>query len=65
METPAMHVIFEQLNYNKPLLIIVQKGEDPMINIIKMIKEMQIPQDLYFIISLGQGQWATATSALS
>lgn len=57
---PPLHFIYQDLQFNKPLLMLVQKGEDPMNYIIKMIKEMQIPQDLYYIISLGQGQAAAA-----
>ena len=46
---------YDEMDYLNPLIILIQQGEDPVINFLKVMKEMRISSESYYILSLGQG----------
>jgi dynein heavy chain, axonemal len=61
---PNMHRVFQDTDYKTPLIFILSPGADPLMNILKFSKEMNIAQEAFTMISLGQGQGVVAEKAI-
>lgn len=63
-QAATMEEVFGDTDYKTPLIFILSKGADPLINLLNFAKEKKIPQDKLAIISLGQGQGPLAEKAI-
>ena len=46
-------MIFDEMNFQNPLIMIISRGEDPVVNFLKLMKDVRISPEQYYIVSMG------------
>jgi len=50
-----MDELYSDTDFRTPLIFILSKGADPLLNLLSFANQKKIPQEKLKIISLGQG----------